>query len=109
MQKESLKSKVLIVLNNSTESRNNDVVLWLKVLDLSGYRTRIYREENGELTVSVPHQWLASIKQSDCQRIRAQIQNKHGLYLPTDENIRKWRKIGAEEWRLWTLNDKYTL
>lgn len=56
MQKESLKSKVLIVLNNSTESRNNDVVLWLKVLDLSGYRTRIYREENGELTVSVPHQ-----------------------------------------------------
>lgn len=108
MKKETLKDKVLIVLSNSEDSRNNDVILWLKVLDLSGYRTKIVREDDGTMTVKIPHQWLASVKQSDCQRVRAQIQNKHGLYLPTNEAVRKGRKIGEEEWRLWTLNDKYT-
>lgn len=56
MKKETLKDKVLIVLSNSEDSRNNDVILWLKVLDLSGYRTKIVREDDGTMTVKIPHQ-----------------------------------------------------
>lgn len=35
MRKETLKDKVLMVLQNNEDSRNNDVILWLKVLDLT--------------------------------------------------------------------------
>lgn len=41
------------------------------------------------------------IKQSDVQRVRAFIQNKKKLYLPTSEAVRKARKISQDSWEEW--------
>lgn len=99
MRKETLKDKVLMVLQNNEDSRNNDVILWLKVLDLSWHRTK-YIIEWDQKYIRIPMEGF-EIKQSDVQRIRAFIQNKKKLYLPTSEEVRKARKISQDSWEEW--------
>lgn len=102
-RKDSLRDRVYLVLQNSEDSRNSDVILWLKVLDLSGYRTKKMIDTDGSSKVVIPLEGL-SIKQSDVQRIRAMIQNKKHQFLPTYEEVRKARKISEEEWEGWIRN-----
>lgn len=40
---------------------------------------------------------LYKVREDNIKRIRAKFNSK-GLYLPTDENVRKQRKISQERW-----------
>ena len=85
----TLKEQVETILRDCPDSRNSDKMLTWKLWE------RYY----GVMDSISICDLMKLPSQSNIQRIRAVFQNKHQIYLPTDENIAKQRRINMELWR----------
>ena len=94
---EKCRPRVITHLRDTETTRNSDRFLYFKIL--SETCDHIYSEE--ELDPEARKKMLdimwtimrASPKPSTIGRVRRQIQNKEYIYLPTDPEVRKQRKI----------------
>ncbi len=100
--RDNLKDKVLDGLEKCPEARDNDIKL-LNWIWLNYYADHISKNEQGEYVVRLID--LYKLPREDaCKRIRAHIQNVEHRFLPTSEEVRKKRKIGEQEWRIYLAN-----
>jgi len=82
-----VKEYVLELLEKDERCRNSDKWLTYKVMRKF---TNIY----------IPFEDFEKMPSFESiRRTRAMIQNKEGLFLPTDKDVIKKRKINQEEWR----------
>lgn len=96
MDKNALKLKVIAVLHEDEEARNNDKELawklWRKFYPGAFFFFR------GEF--SLTREGFDTIPSyAGIVRIRADVQNKQGLYLPTSWEIAKKRGLEEDSWR----------
>ena len=92
-----LKEKVLTILEKYPETRNSDIKL-TNAIWFEYYKEFLVALPNGEAGVSLlniyelPHQ-------DNIKRLRAHIQNKKKMFLPTSLEVAKQRKWLEEDWR----------
>ena len=91
----SLEEKVLYVLEKHEKSRDDDALLTFLII--WEYSRKYVKEEDGKTWIS--SEALKWCREDAVKRVRAIIQNKKGLFLPTTEKVRKQRKISEEKWR----------
>lgn len=93
---DKLKEKVEIILKNVSRSREDDqyltLCIWVKY-----YPEFLFKNELGEYCVKLSDT-LKIPKQDNVKRIRAKF-NSQGLYLPTNPNVIKKRKILDKQWK----------
>lgn len=100
--RDNLKDKVLQGLAQCPEARDNDIKL-LNWIWLNYYADCISKNEQGEYVVRLID--LYRLPREDAvKRIRAFYQNVSHIYLPTSEEVRKQRRIGEQEWRIYLAN-----
>lgn len=99
------KAKVLAILRDFPETRDSDALLYAR------YYERYYGKKT--LTLSIRAFFTALHRKQltdpdNIRRVRADIQNRQVLYLPTTPEIRKIRlKNKAEEyWGLWLQKER---
>ncbi|RYF19881.1 MAG: DUF3800 domain-containing protein [Flavobacteriales bacterium] len=95
---ENIKDRVAFILNNSTDSRNSDIMLAWEYW--KGFEPEILTGN----TVSM-EQMLQLTKISSLSRIRAKIQNEYKLFL-ADEAVRHFRGMLDEDMRQEAVEDK---
>lgn len=95
MKRNVVRKQIEKVLETMEEARNDDKVLAIEVW-------RNYLPESR--TIVTFEEVLRLPSQEAINRIRRKIQNDEKRFLPTDEKIRKRRKISEKEWLeyLWT-------
>jgi len=92
----TLKKEILFCLEKYPQARNSDVYL-TQCVWAEFYRN--YLDKIGNDLV-LPIKNLDNVSsQDDIKRIRAKIQNKERLYLPTNLEVAKKRGWLEEEWR----------
>jgi hypothetical protein len=99
MRKDQLKLRVKILLEEHPETRNSDITLMIKM-----WQTyfQVGNEINlGALYILPTH--------DNIKRARAFIQNEEGLFLPTDEKVRRQRKIAEQDWLDWLQKEKASI
>lgn len=100
--KDNLKDKVLKGLEMCPEARDSDIKLtnWIW---LHYYPDLIDQDIDGEYTVRLINLYKLP-SEDNIKRIRAFYQNVSHIYLPTSEEVRKQRRIGEQEWRIYLGN-----
>lgn len=86
-------------LRENEELRNDDIALQLALIKHkypSAVRTSQIDQQEYVAVFA-----LRRFTQDNVKRVRAKIQNEEGLYLPTDPEVRKQRKISQESWAAW--------
>lgn len=83
--------------------RNDDIDLQIAIIKHK-HAYWVRTEKDGTQWVAVPG--LRRYTQDNVKRIRAKVQNEEWLYLPTDPEVRKARKIGELEWQKWLFESK---
>lgn len=82
-----LEEKVLWVLEKYPQTRNDDVLLTFKIIEsYAPYLIRYFEEKP-----FISFEGINWCREDNVKRIRAKIQNEKGLFLPTEEVIRKRR------------------
>ena len=89
-----LEEKVLYVLEKHQDTRNDDALLTFTII--WEYSRKDIKEEDGKTWIST--EVLKWCREDAVKRVRAKIQNEQGRFLPTDEKVRKLRKISQEKW-----------
>lgn len=100
--RDNLKDKVLQGLAQCPEARDDDIKLtnWIW---LNYYSDHISKNEQGEYVVRLIDLYRLP-REDNIKRVRAHIQNIEHSYLPTSEAVRKQRRIGEQEWRIYLAN-----
>lgn len=94
MEKLELTKKVMYILEKYEWARNSDVMLHMILIN-EYFPESIVTFSEKEIFVNTLT--LYRVREDHIKRIRARF-NAKGLYLPTDENVRKQRKISQEIW-----------
>lgn len=94
MEKLELTKKVKYILENYELARNSDVMLHILLIN-EYFPDSIVTFSEKEIFVKTATLYI--VREDHIKRIRA-IFNSKGLYLPTDEKVRKQRKISQERW-----------
>lgn len=93
---DKLKEKVEIILKNVLRSREDDqyltLCIWVKY-----YSDLLFKDESGKYCVRL-EDTMKLPKEDNVKRIRAKF-NEQGLYLPTNPNVIKKRKILDKQWK----------
>lgn len=97
MTKNSLKSLVYNVLESSPRSRDDDLYLTLCIWNRF-YDHKIFKDDEGMVCVRLSD-ILELPREDHIKRLRAQIQNVEGKYLPTNMSVCKKRRISEQKWR----------
>jgi hypothetical protein len=97
MSKNSLKSLIYNVLESQPRSRDDDLYLTLCIWNRF-YDHKIFKNEEGLVCVRLTD-ILELPREDHIKRLRAQIQNVEGKYLPTNLSVCKKRKISEQKWR----------
>ena len=92
-----LKEKVIYCLKKYPETRNSDIKLTNAVW-VDFYQGFLFRDGEGSWCVRLLSLYSMP-REDDIKRVRATIQNKKHLFLPTDWEVAKQRKIKEEVWR----------
>jgi|ETNvirnome_2_300_1030623.scaffolds.fasta_scaffold186314_1 hypothetical protein len=92
----NLEEKVRYCLERSERARNSDVFLTQMII-WEYLRPETLKGEDGRIYFSADSGYI--VREDNVKRIRARLQNEKNLYLPTEEKIRKARRINEEEWR----------
>lgn len=100
--RDNLKDKVLQGLEKCPEARDNDIKL-LNWIWLNYYSDCISKNEQGEYVVRLIDLYRLP-REDNVKRVRAFYQNNQGKFLPTSEEVRKQRRIGEQEWRIYLSN-----
>jgi hypothetical protein len=97
-QIKSLKKMVEEGLRECEDCRNSDIKLtnWIWV---NFYPDVLTKTSLGDYAVRLLDLYDLP-REDNVKRIRAVFQNEKNMYLPTDEKVRKQRKINEEQWRL---------
>ena len=91
------RQKVETILRDHENARNNDGSLYAHFL--SKYCSHlIVTDANGEKAIALKN-FRNLPPMENIRRSRQIIQNDNNLYLPTDPEVRKARKIKEENWR----------
>lgn len=100
---DNLKKMVEAFLRDYEDLRNCDVKLQMALLKHK-FPHAFKQSVDGNEYVAI---WaLSRITQDNVKRIRAKIQNEDGLYLPSDPEVRKHRKIKEEQWNQWLISQR---
>lgn len=97
----NLREKVLYVLENFPDTRNDDAILTFHIIYT--YLPDEMLNEKGKWYISTNA--LKRVREDHVKRIRADIQNGNprknipGRFLPSSEAIRRQRRISEEAWR----------
>lgn len=84
------------LLRSEPELRNSDKLLTLRVIE------QIAREH--KMWVHIPRELLEHLPAFESvKRCRAKLQNDERRYLPTDPQVRRQRRIRAEDFRSWAV------
>jgi hypothetical protein len=97
---ENIKDRVASILNNSTESRNSDIVLaysYWKEFEADNFNGGMITQDNA----------MKLTKTNSLCRVRAKIQNEYKLF-QADEKVKKHRGVLEEKFRQEALSDKPT-
>ena len=92
----TLKETVERVLENRPETRNNDVTLTVWVWH--SLRPDLFRRIDGDSYIRTKDLYELP-REDNVKRLRAQIQNDEGRFLPTDPEVIKLRRRREERWR----------
>jgi len=96
MSKDTVRIGVMELLRTDQRCRNDDK--WL---------TWKYLREKAGINIFIPFEDFEKMPSFESiRRIRQHIQNTEKKLLPTDEKVRKQRKISEEEWRDWLSKAK---
>lgn len=98
----NLKEKVYKVLEVSERARNDDIHLQFHLIH-TFYPSWIMKTEDWQWWIS--RKASSIFKEDWIRRLRAKIQNEEKLFLPTDPEVRKQRKISEENWHYSMKND----
>jgi formiminotetrahydrofolate cyclodeaminase len=98
----NLKGKVEYCLDKYEECRNSDRKLSNAII-VNFYHSKL-KEIDGQHFINIIDRYEIP-KDSDIERIRRKF-NEKNLYLPTDINVVRQRKINEQEWRI-ALGYKY--
>lgn len=97
---ENLTEKVKFVLEKYEWARNNDTMLQILLInEFFSDKLTVTKDERVLVDTSI----LYTIREDHIKRIRALL-NAKGQYLPTDENVRKKRRISQERWETYIQN-----
>ena len=91
-----LKDKILYCLERYPETRNSDIKLTNAVWYT--YYEKYLIKVDDQLAVKLTDLYELP-REDDVKRIRAKIQNDENKFLPTDEAVRKQRRINETKWR----------
>lgn len=92
----TLKEKVLNVLEKYPDTRNSDITLTLRIwLEYHRNDISVFEGKNYVRLTKI----FDLPREDNIKRIRAKIQNEEYLFLPTDPNIIKKRKLNEKKWR----------
>lgn len=91
-----LKDKILYCLEKYPETRNSDIKLTSAVW-FEYYSDKLVTLDDKRLAVPLVELYKIP-SQADVKRIRAIIQNKKKLWLPTEPEVRKKRNILEKDW-----------
>ncbi len=91
MKRSKIREGVISLMQNNERCRNDDkFLIWKFLRDVAG------------INIYIPFEDFARMPSFESiRRIRAHIQNKEGTLLPTDEKVRRARRINEVEWRAW--------
>ncbi len=92
-----LQEKVLYILENHPDTRNDDIQLTCMIV--LKHRPKDIKEIDGQWWMTTKAmRWC---REDNVKRVRAKIQNdpKNPRFLPTDPAVRKKRNIEEETWR----------
>lgn len=90
----NLKEKVIHILEKYPETRNDDALLTFYIIGQYLGDELIHYNEKAYISTYA----LGKVREDHVKRIRAIIQNEEGKFLPTNENVRRKRKISEESW-----------
>ena len=99
MYKKDLKKIILESLENCPDTRNSDIKL-TNFIWINYFPDLVSIDKDGEYTVKLLDLYKLP-REDNVKRIRAKIQNEEHLFLPTDPEVRKKRKISEQEWRIY--------
>jgi len=96
MKRNVIRDGVLELMKSDERCRSDDkFLIWKFIREKAGIAIYIPFNDFGRMPS------FESIR-----RIRAHIQNVEHVLLPTDENVRRRRRINEEEWRRWLSEAK---
>lgn len=87
----TLDSQVREILKDNSYTRNNDIDLWIKVLEVYYFDYVSFGSVKLEDLHKLP-------REDHVKRIRAVVQNDEGLYLPTDPSVLEKRGWAQDGW-----------
>lgn len=100
MNLNNLKEKILFCLQNFEITRNDDAQLTFFIIHK--YLPNEIIQVNEKWYIST--EALKQVREDNVKRLRAHIQNVEHKFLPTTEEVRRKRKIGEQEWRIYLAN-----
>jgi len=100
MSLDNLKEKILFCLENFEITRNDDAQLTFFIIHK--YLPNEIIQVEGKWFIST--EALKQVREDNVKRLRAIVQNLEHRFLPTTEEVRKKRKIGEQEWRIYLAN-----
>jgi hypothetical protein len=104
----TIKNQIKYCLERYPETRNDDIALTIKVWENfppfnedKGEQVKIiFSQKTGKNYIALDDlHWLQ--REDGIKRIRADIQNKDGLWLPTDPRVAEFRKKDGRGESLW--------
>lgn len=100
----NLEQKVRFILARYPETRNSDIKLAIKLWE--EFYNHCLHLKDGKLSIQL--KYLSKIpKQVSITRVRGKIQNKEGLYIPTNKEVIRQRHIKESEFRKKYPKDDY--
>lgn len=94
-----IKHQTLRILQDMPESRNSDITLMIEIWKRY-YSSSIKVNSDGQLGIFLDSLYSLPT-QDNIKRVRAIIQNVEGRFLPTEEKIRRQRRINQGKWLEW--------
>lgn len=96
---QTLDSQVREILRDYPHTRDNDIDLWIKILEVfySDYVS------NGSVELRKLHDLP---REDHVKRVRAKVQNDEHLYLPTDPAVAEKRGWALDQWRGYILGEQ---
>lgn len=102
--KKELEAKVLKILKEIPETRDDDTLLTFWIVKT--YLPQQVKAIDGQWFVSLSS--MRTYREDHVKRIRAKIQNEQHKYLPTSWEVAKQRRIAEAEWESWSRHNPIT-
>lgn len=104
---QTVAEQIRYVLMHNLPARDDDLILTMFIWKIF-YPRLVFSDDEGNPYVKFKD--LGSLPREDhVKRIRAKIQNEEGIFLPTNIEVARKRRIAENTWHIWSQSQSITV